>query len=219
MAPVPVSSPRRHHHHCKETPPPHCSDMPCWSSLNPQCPPPPGSHPPTCPCPQHHPLHARNAPRQREGNTYVSSGIFVWALVEGRRQKRQSIIHGTAQGPILRAPTISKGTGHLSPFPRLSCCPGGGPTWPPPCCWAGWPDAAGPSPGVTPAASALGTLLLLPGAVRGLRHRVGGQKPTGDPRRNGTHGCSASLRPEERPRREAAPRWEPQRLRNPPPAP
>lgn len=184
MVPVPVSSSRSHRHHRKETPPPPQRRAPL-EEPTPTVPATAGEAlPPACPCPRQCPLHARNAPRQREGNTYVSSGIFVWALAEGRRQKSQSVIHGTAQGPILHMPTISKGTGRWDAgVPCSSCCPLGGPTQPLPCCRAGCPAAAGPSPGVTLAASSLGTSVLLRGAVRGLRCRVGGQKPAGDPLR------------------------------------
>lgn len=182
VAPVPVSSPRSHRHHLKETPP----TLQRHAPLEEPAPTGPATAgealPPACPCPQHCPLHARNASRRREGNTYVSSGIFVWALAEGRRQKSQSIIHGMAQGPILHTPTISKGTGRRDVgVPHPSRCPGGGSMQPPPCCWAGCPAAAGPSPGVTPAASAPGTSLLLLSAVRGLWRRAGGQKPAEDP--------------------------------------
>jgi len=178
VAPMPMSCPRSHRHHCEETPPP----LPRRAPPEEPAPAAPAALRLACPCPRHRPRRARNVPRQREGNTYVSSGIFVWALAEGRRQKSQSIIHGTAQGPILHAPTISKGTDQRGAgAPRPSCCPGGGPVWPPPCCWAECPAAVGPSPGVTPAASAPGTSLLLPGAVKGVRSQAGGWKSAGDP--------------------------------------
>lgn len=120
-------------------------------------------------CP-HSACHAGEAIPTRtaraHSNTHVSSGIFVWALAQGERQSRQSIIHGTAQGPILQAPAISKGSGRRrAEAPRRSCCPEGAPRRPPPWCRPGSSAGGGPSPGGTAAASAPGAPPRLPGAV------------------------------------------------------
>lgn len=189
---------------------------------------------------------ASRTARQQPRNTHVSSGIFVWALAQGGMQSSPSIItiHGTAQGPILQAPAISKRSCRRhAGAARGSCCPGGAPPRPRPCRSPGSAVREGPSPGSTAAASAPGAPLRPPGAVGAVRPRAPnrgqlrpGEHPgvrSGSQPRPGvrTQGCGALRAPArgahpraasapspERPRQDGAPGWELQRLRNPLPA-
>lgn len=118
---------------------------------------------------------ASRTARQQPRNTHVSSGIFVWALAQGGMQSSPSIItiHGTAQGPILQAPAISKRSCRRhAGAARGSCCPGGAPPRPRPCRSPGSAVREGPSPGSTAAASAPGAPLRPPGAVGAVRPRA-----------------------------------------------